>query len=78
MIIMLTALLQLLHPTSPSRDRDRQAAKRLRRCSSLPERTVSRAHWAQPQSNVRHTRRTRSGHAHTSTSSKLPLILAAL
>ena len=25
-------------------DRDRQAAKRLRRCSSLPERTVSRAH----------------------------------
>jgi hypothetical protein len=45
-IIMLTALLQLLHPTSPSRDlsRDRQAAKRLRRCPSLPERTVSRAH----------------------------------
>jgi hypothetical protein len=40
----LTALLQLLDPTSPSRDRDRQAAKRLRRCSSLPERTVSRAH----------------------------------
>jgi hypothetical protein len=44
MIIMPTALLLPLHPTSPSRDRDRQAAKRLRRCSSLPERTASRAH----------------------------------
>jgi hypothetical protein len=32
----------------------------------------------QPQSNIRHTRRTRSGYAHTSTSSELPLILAAL
>jgi hypothetical protein len=43
MAIVLTALLLLLllHPNSPSRDRDRQAAKRLRRCSSLPERTAS-------------------------------------